>query len=71
MAVRYIVGEMHQYEWYPKHLPEVYIQRVDEDGSVWNIPTDIENVDYVSYLAWLDEGNVPEPYQVVSVEEAN
>jgi hypothetical protein len=25
------------------------------------IPFDITNTDYQAYLAWLDEGNIPEP----------
>ena len=25
------------------------------------IPPDINNMDYVAYLAWLEEGNAPEP----------
>lgn len=31
----------------------------DEDGAF--IPFDEANVDYVEYLAWLDEGNQPTP----------
>lgn len=70
MTIRYIVGEMHQYEWYPKHLPNLYIQRIDEDGTVWSIPVDEGNVDYREYLAWIAEGNEPEPYVVpVTPEE--
>jgi hypothetical protein len=34
------------------------IQR-DEDGAF--IPADPDNVDYQDYLAWLDEGNEPNP----------
>ena len=32
----------------------------DEDGAF--IPFDPANVDYQDYLAWLDEGNEPNPY---------
>jgi hypothetical protein len=35
------------------------IQR-DEDGAF--VPFDEANIDYVEYLAWLDEGNEPTPY---------
>jgi hypothetical protein len=31
-----------------------------EDGSL--IPADRSNVDYLTYLAWLELGNTPEPY---------
>ena len=30
------------------------------DGAF--IPTDPDNMDYQDYLAWLDEGGVPNPY---------
>ena len=29
---------------------EEYIQRIDEDGKVWNIPNDPANADYQAYL---------------------
>jgi hypothetical protein len=32
----------------------------DEDQA--HIPADPDNVDYVEYLAWLAEGNAPNPY---------
>jgi hypothetical protein len=32
----------------------------DEDGAF--IPFDPDNRDYQEYLAWLDEGNEPNPY---------
>ena len=35
----------------------------DEDGVQAFIPTDPDNVDYQAYLAWLDEGNEPTPYE--------
>jgi hypothetical protein len=33
----------------------------DEDGAF--IPTHPDNLDYQAYLAWLDEGNEPNPYE--------
>jgi len=29
----------------------------------WIIPPDLSNIDYVEYLAWIDDGNTPDPYQ--------
>jgi hypothetical protein len=33
----------------------------DEDGVPSFIPTDPDNMDYVAFLAWKDEGNEPTP----------
>lgn len=30
------------------------------EDTAW-IPTDLGNRDYQTYLAWLDDGNIPEP----------
>lgn len=27
------------------------------------IPADLSNIDYIEYLAWVDDGNTPDPYQ--------
>lgn len=33
------------------------VQRTDEDGKVWSIPTDPANSDYQAYLKSLEESN--------------
>lgn len=60
--IRYIYGDLSQYEWYPSHLDGHYLQRIDEDGTIWSIPFDSANGDYKNYLLWLEEGNEPEPW---------
>ena len=36
-----------------------YVLRTSDNSS---IPPDVENMDYVGYLAWVAEGNTPDPY---------
>lgn len=42
-----------------------YIQLIDEQGIVWNVPNDPANKDYQEYLrytAWVEVGNAPEDF---------
>lgn len=39
------------------------IFRHNEDGSVSAFPIDETNIDYRKYLAWVAEGNTPEPWE--------
>ena len=37
------------------------IKKIDSDGKEWIVPIDEANTDYQEYLAWVAEGNTPEP----------
>ena len=34
----------------------------EDDGTVWHIPPDPANRHYAEYLAWVEDGGVPDPY---------
>ena len=35
---------------------------LDDNGDEWSVPQDASNRHYQMYLAWLEEGNVPEEW---------
>ena len=45
----------------PKSGIESSVFRTDSNGQIWSIPFDSQNSDYQQYLAWVAEGNQPEP----------
>jgi hypothetical protein len=46
---------------YQLHPSKIAVVRVNDDGTTSGIPFDPANTDYQAYLAWLSEGNTPEP----------
>lgn len=46
-----------QYKEITTFLGSTIIERTDEDGTVWSIPTDPANADYQAYLKSLDEAD--------------
>ena len=36
------------------------ITKINNGGFEISIPTDLNNTDYIAYLAWLEAGNTPE-----------
>jgi hypothetical protein len=37
------------------------IEKTNENGQIWSIPLDPDNIDYQEYLRWLEAGNTPTP----------
>jgi len=46
---------MPTYKTYTTPTGSEYVERIDEDGKVWNIPNDPANSDYQAYLKYLEE----------------
>ena len=42
-------------------VEKTHIIRVNSEGNYTSFPADPANTDYQAYLAWLAEGNEPEP----------
>ena len=45
----------------PMNLPTASIFKMEDNAVVMCIPFDPANTDYQQYLAWVAEGNQPEP----------
>ena len=49
------------YKTFPTKAEADAVMKTNEDGSITSFIFDPANTDYQAYLAWLAEGNEPEP----------
>jgi len=52
-----------KYELMTTIAGKLCVRQTSNDGIISFIPEDDANMDYQEYLAWLAEGNTPEPWQ--------
>jgi hypothetical protein len=57
---------MINYDKVGESSPPNHVMKTDVTGQKYVIPFDPKNADYQEYLMWLEEGNTPEPANVVT-----
>lgn len=57
------------YKTFPTKTEADAVMKTNEDGSITSFIFDPANTDYQSFLAWLAEGNEPEPADATPVAD--